>query len=230
MKGLIGFEKSHAVSGAFRSLGHKFNSNDILDCDNKLDVFFHYKDDFFHIMSRVGMITSLDFLGTHPVCTYLANSGVRWLASKTIKPGFEWSDKYQIYINQDRFIKMERSALMFKNCYNLVKTIGKGYVENPIMHKYAMEIIGINPTQIIQPWMFGHTTTKATCLWVVGLPELKPTDIIPKELRTHEIHLCPPGPERQNIRSKTFHGIAKAMAEQWGGNIHTSPELLTTKQ
>lgn len=84
------------------------------------------------------------------------------------------------------------------------------------MHKYAMEIIKEKQTQVIQPWMFGHTSKKATCLWLIGLPKLNPTDVIELEHRTDEIHKCPPGPNRASIRSKTYQGIANAMAEQWG--------------
>lgn len=93
-------------------------------------------------------------------------------------------------------------------------------IENPIPHKYArlgfdgLEGIG-DYTQLIQPYHFGHTTSKATCLWLEGLPKLIPTEIIPKELRTYEIHKCAPGPDREKIRSKTFPNIARAMATQW---------------
>lgn len=82
------------------------------------------------------------------------------------------------------------------------------------MHKYAMEIIGIRPTQIIQPWMFGHGETKATCLWLIGLPELEPTEIV--EGREQRIWKLPPSGDRAKLRSKTYPGIAKAMANQWG--------------
>jgi hypothetical protein len=85
-------------------------------------------------------------------------------------------------------------------------------IENPIgimSTKYR------KPDQIIQPWQFGHGETKATCLWLKNLPKLTPTDIV--EGREQRVWRMPPGPERAKIRSKTYHGIAKAMAEQWGG-------------
>ena len=87
-------------------------------------------------------------------------------------------------------------------------------VENPIMHKYAREIIGVKYSQIIQPWQFGHGETKATCLWLKNLPLLQPTNIV--EGREQRLHKLPPSPDRWRERSKTFAGIAQAMAQQWG--------------
>ena len=86
-------------------------------------------------------------------------------------------------------------------------------IENPIPHKYARALIG-DYTQLIQPWQFGHGETKATCLWLKGLPELKPTKIVSG--REQRLHRLPPSKDRGMLRSKTFPGIAKAMAEQWG--------------
>ena len=92
-------------------------------------------------------------------------------------------------------------------------TIDKICIENPIPHKYAVEKIG-KYTQIIQPWQFGHGEQKATCLWLKGLPKLKPTNIV--EGREQRLHRLPPSKDRAKLRSKTYPGIAKAMAEQWG--------------
>ena len=86
-------------------------------------------------------------------------------------------------------------------------------IENPIPHKYAVKGIG-KYNQIIQPWMFGHGETKATCLWLKGLPLLKSTNIV--KGREQRLHRLPPDKDRARLRSKTFSGIAKAMAEQWG--------------
>jgi len=94
--------------------------------------------------------------------------------------------------------------------------IPKIAVENPIPHKYAVEIIGTFYNQRIQPYEFGHGESKATCLWLKGLPPLMPTEII--EQREQRIHKLPPGPARAKERSKTYHGIAAAMANQWGSN------------
>lgn len=111
--------------------------------------------------------------------------------------------------------------MFFKSLLSNVKSIGKGYIENPIMHKYAMELIGIKPDQIIQPYQFGHMESKATCLWLVGISKLQETNNVYDEMMKLEykdrakVHYCSPGPERSKIRSKTYSGIAKAMAEQW---------------
>jgi len=181
-----------------------------------------FKGDIFHILCRPGVLIGLNFLGGHPECKYLTNAGVRWIASRTERDGYEWSEKYQIYINLDRYREMKLAALFFKSLLFNVQSVGKGYIENPIMHKYAMELIGVQPTQIIQPWMFGHMETKATCLWLVGLPPLIETNNVYDEMMKLEykerakVHYCSPGPERSCIRSKTYSGIAKAMAEQWG--------------
>jgi hypothetical protein len=90
-------------------------------------------------------------------------------------------------------------------------------MENPIPHKHALNIIGSRYDQIIQPWQFGHGETKATCLWLRNLPELRPTDVV--DGREHRIHRLPETTDRAIIRSKTYPGIASAMAQQWGAWI-----------
>ena len=130
----------------------------------------------------------------HPPCTYLCNSGVRWLHTREGR----WND-------------MRQGAEFFKQI--LEANIPRICIENPIMHKHAKDIIGSNHTQIIQPWQFGHGETKATCLWLKNLPKLEPTNIV--EGREGRIHKMTPGPKRSKERSKTFVGIAVAMAEQW---------------
>ena len=87
-------------------------------------------------------------------------------------------------------------------------------LENPVPHKYARAVIGRKYDQIIQPWQFGHGETKATCLWLKGLPKLEPTKIV--EGREARIHRMPPGKDRSRERSRTYQGIADAMAAQWG--------------
>ena len=123
---------------------------------------------------------------------------------------------------------MEQAAAFFLKLYNA--PIKKIAVENPIMHKHAKNLIGVEQTQIIQPWMFGHTEQKATCLWLKGLPKLYPTSTnlecqnnrtytrmmkLPDNKR-QRLHYLPPSKNRQKLRSKTFTGIAAAMADQWG--------------
>lgn len=215
---LIACEESQIITKAFRKNGYNAYSCDIVDCSGGHPE-WHYKEDVMHLLPRV--FISLGFLGFHPVCKYLTNSGVRWLASKKKRDGYEWSDKYNIYINWDRYKKMELAALFFKSALSYVESVGCGYVENPIMHPYAMEIIGVKPTQIIQPYQFGHMEKKATCLWIVGLPKLKETNNVYYEMMKLDykdrckIHYCAPGPDRDKIRSKTYEGIAEAIANQW---------------
>jgi hypothetical protein len=211
MTGAITHEESQEVTKAFRMYGHDFYSNDLQPCSGGFPE-FHVQGDCFHFLTQRWL--SLRFLGAHPDCTYLTNAGVRWLASVNARAGYVWSEAYKIYINPERFEKMKLAAIHFRSVLSWVETIGMGYVENPIMHKYAMEIIGRQPTQIIQPWQFGHGEQKATCLWLVNLPKLEPTNIV--EGREQRIWKLPPTPDRAKLRSKTFPGIAKAMPQQWG--------------
>jgi len=128
----------------------------------------------------------------HPPCTHLAVSGARWFKEKQTE---------------------QEIALEFvKHLMNL--PINKIAIENPI------SIISSRirkPDQIIQPWMFGHGETKATRLWLKNLPPLVPTDIV--DGRIARVHHMAPGPDRWKERSRTFRGIAEAMAQQWGGDL-----------
>jgi len=145
----------------------------------------HYQGDVRDILSD-----GWDIMIAHPPCTHLAVSGARWF-------------KYKQQEQQEalEFVKELMAA-----------PIPKIALENPI------SIISSRirkPDQIIQPWMFGHGETKATCLWLKNLPKLIPTDIV--DGREQRIHNMPPGPDRWRERSRTFPGIARAMAKQWGG-------------
>jgi len=130
-----------------------------------------------------------DLMICHPPCTHLAASGARW-----------WPEK----------IELQREALEFVK-FLLNSSIPKIALENPV-GKISTAIRP--PDQIIQPWQFGHGETKATCLWLKGLPLLVPTNVV--EGREPKIHRMPPGPDRWKERSRTFPGIAEAMADQWG--------------
>lgn len=130
-----------------------------------------------------------DLMICHPPCTHLASSGARW-----------WPEK----------MELQREALEFVQ-FLLNAPIPKIALENPI-GKISTSIRP--PDQIIQPWQFGHGETKATCLWLKGLPLLIPSNIV--EGREARIHKMPPGPDRWKERSRTFPGIAEAMADQWG--------------
>ena len=130
-----------------------------------------------------------DLMIAHPPCTHLAVSGARW-----------WKDKQQEQADALEFVR----ALM-------AAPIDRIALENPIS-KISSAIR--KPDQIVQPWQFGHGETKATCLWLKGLPKLQPTDVV--EGREPKVHHMAPGPNRWRERSRTYAGIAKAMAQQWG--------------
>jgi len=212
MKILIGCEESQVVTKAFRDKGHEAYSCDIQDCSGG-HLEWHLMCDIYFALNYT---SNIDFFGCHPPCTYLCNSGVRWLVSTKPKKGYVYNKQRKIYINPERWENMVQAALFFESMLCWLRLIGKGYIENPIMHKYAMEIIGTKYDQIIHPHQFGHTASKATCLWIVGLPLLKKTHYLERDKVTQEIHKAPPSGDRAKIRSKTYLGIAMAMADQWG--------------
>jgi hypothetical protein len=195
MRVLIACEYSGTVRDAFIRKGHEAISCDILPTDSPGP---HYQGDVMDIIND-----GWDLMIAHPPCTYLSNSGVSWL-----------------YKQEGRWEKMKEGALFFKQLFE--SNIPRIAVENPIMHKYAKEIIGSDKTQVIQPWMFGHMEQKATCLWLKNLHLLTPTNDVKEEMmklpknQRERLHYLPPGPDRWKLRSKTFQGIADAMAEQWG--------------
>lgn len=193
MKVLIGCEESQAVCKAFRGLGHEAYSCDIQDCSGGHPE-WHIKGD----VIEQAYSGNYDMGIFHPPCTFLANSGVRWLYNK---------DKS---MNKDRWQELLWARRLFLDLLN--SPISMIAIENPIPHKHATLP---KYSQVIQPWQFGHGETKATCLWLKGLPNLKPTDIV--DGREQKIWKLPPTPDRQKLRSKTYPGIAKAMADQWGG-------------
>lgn len=237
MKGLISHEESQEVTKAFRALGHEFYSNDLKPCSGGRPEWHIQKDCFiaFRDFDSTGRIekNQLDFYGAHPDCTFLTNAGIRWLTSRKPRKGYEWNEKYQRYINPERWKCMEKATHHFWVCYTKLQEVGKGYIENPKMHPYAMEIIGIPPTQIIHPYYFGSPQMKETHLWIVGLPELIPDNMLtkPKKEENYEEWLAwqdcwmaSPGPLRAEKRSKTDPNVARAFAEQWGRHTKCSCE------
>lgn len=201
MRILIACEESQAVCIEMRKRGHEAYSCDILPCSGG-HLEWHLQDDVLKHLDD-----GWDMMIAHPPCTRLANSGVRWLKERNL-----WRELGDALI----FFTQLQDA-----------NIHKIAIENPIPHKYAVdgfedehEYCGFwyrgtgKYDQIIQPWQFGHGETKATCLWLKNLPKLKPTDIV--EGREQRVWRLPPGADRAKERSKTFPGIAKAMAEQWG--------------
>lgn len=146
----------------------------------------HYQGNVFDIISN-----GWDLMIAHPPCTHLAVSGARHFAAKRA------DGRQQEAI--DFFMALANSS------------IEKYAIENPIS---IMSTFWRKPDQIIHPWQFGHGETKSTCLWLKNLPKLKATDIV--DGREQRIHKMPPSPTRWKERSKTYQGIANAMAEQWG--------------
>jgi hypothetical protein len=132
----------------------------------------------------------------HPPCTYLANSGVRWLHS-----------------NPERWAAMREGAAFFLQCLNA--NADRVAVENPVMHRYAREIIGRRQDFSVQPWQFGDDFKKRTCFWTRGLPPLRPTSTLDGSTARPECWLASPGPDRWKDRSRTYPGVAKAIALQW---------------
>lgn len=200
MKVLIACEYSGTVRDAFIRRGHEAMSCDLLLSDTPGP---HYQGCISDVLNW-----GWDLMIAHPPCTFLSNSGVCHLYNK---------DKTK---NRERWSNMESGANFFKMLLN--SGIPKIAIENPIMHKYAKEIIGATQSQVVQPWMFGHPESKATCLWLKGLPLLKETNNVKEEFlklpkkEAQRLHYASPGPDRWKIRSTTFKGIAEAMADQWG--------------
>lgn len=196
MRVLVACEFSGVVRDAFRRKGHAAWSCDLHDVEPEGEYLqYHLLGDCLDYMHE-----GWDMLIAHPPCTYLANSGVRWLYHHDgAKNAWRW---YEMACAA-RFFRAMLQAPVQRIC-----------VENPIMHGHAKDAVGCEQTQIIQPWQFGHGETKATCLWLKGLPPLVPTDIV--EGRTARIHRTPDRKSRSKDRSRTLPGIAEAMAQQWG--------------
>ena len=203
MKILIGCEYSGVVRDAFIALGHEAISCDLLPTDSPGP---HYQCDVREVLNL-----GWDLGIFHPSCTYMTNSGVCWL-----------------HKDPSRWAKLDEGAAFFRDMLNA--PIPHIAVENPIMHRYAKELIGgVRQSQVIQPWMFGHMEQKATCLWLKGLPLLKPTNnvkeammLLPKRER-QRLHYLPPSPDRWKLRSTTYSGIANAMASQWSAIFLNKP-------
>jgi hypothetical protein len=198
MRVLVACERSGVVRRAFRARGHEAWSCDLEPSDD--GSMFHWHGDAIHAAYGGG---PWDLLIGHPECTYLANSGAKHLYAGM---------KAENGPNPDRWAHMGAAAAFFMAMWNA--PIERIALENPIMLGHPKRLFGIpDPTQIIQPWQFGHGETKATCLWLKGLPPLEPTNIV--EGREQRVWRMGPGENRKRDRSRTFEGIAAAMAEQW---------------
>jgi len=203
MKILIACEFSGIVREAFRKRGFDAWSCDIRPAEDNSP---------YHIQGNV-----LDILNdgwklmiAHPPCTYLANSGVRWL----------WEDSRYL-LATIRWKHLYKAVEFFKELF-LCSHIPYIAVENPIPHRYAIAMIGFKYDQVIQPYQFGEPYSKATCLWLRNLPKLRPTKQIPKSLVKQTVWKELPSPERWKNRSRTYKGIAEAM-----GRRRTKEAVLT---
>lgn len=216
MKVLIGCEESQEVCKAFRALGHEAYSCDLQECSGGHPE-WHIKG---NVLDHLREGWDLGIF--HPVCTRLANSGALRLYRGGQKiNGIDW----------DKWADMEAAAAFFKKFKNLPYPHA---IENPIMHKHGIRATGgTSPSQIIQPWQFGDPESKATCLWLYGLPKLISTNILQKPECGYWNNQTPsgqnklaPGRDRAKIRSKTYKGIAQAMAKQWG-SLDLRPKIFT---
>lgn len=183
MRVLVACEYSGVVRDAFRARGHDAWSCDLLP--SEADPTFHIEGDVLPLLDG-----GWDLLVAHPPCTDLAVSGARWFPEKRADG------------RQQRSLEFVRALLD--------APIPRIALENPVS---IISSVIRKPDQVIQPWMFGHGETKATCLWLKGLPPLVPTDVVAG--REERVHRMPPGPDRWKERSRTFPGIAAAMADQW---------------
>ena len=192
-KVLIACEESQAVTKEMRALGIEAYSCDIESCSGGHPE-WHIQGDVTPLLEQ-----EWDMIIAFPPCTHLAVSGAAWFEQKR-KDGRQQQgiDFFMLFANA----KCDKVA-----------------IENPIG---IMSSVWRKPCQIVQPWMFGHPESKATCFWLKNLPNLQPTDNV-KELfdtlpknKQQRLHYLPPSKKRAALRSKTFIGIAKAMANQWG--------------
>ena len=204
MKILVACEESQAVTKELRRLGNEAYSCDIQECSGGHPE-WHIKGDVLPLLNgdcefntmdgeRHAISGRWDMIIAFPPCTHLAVSGARYFAEKRA------DGRQQAAV--DFFMKFATAL-----CPKIA-------IENPIG---IMSTKWRKPDQIIQPWQFGHGETKATCLWLHGLLPLEPTEIV--DGREQRVWKMPPSAERAKLRSKTYPGIARAMAEQWAGKV-----------
>lgn len=194
MKILVACEESQAVTNELRALGHEAYSCDIIKCSGGHPE-WHIQGDAIEVAYR----EHWDMMIAHPPCTYLSNAGARFLYPKGI-------------LNQDRLKLGLEAKDFFMKLYNA--PIEKIAIENPLPSGvYELP----KHSQVIQPYMFGHPFKKRTQLWLKNLPNLIPTNIVEyaESTKVAGNWFNKGGKERQKNRSKTFPGIAKAIAEQW---------------
>lgn len=194
MRVLVACEFSGTVREAFIAAGHDAMSCDLLPTEQPGP---HYQGDV-----RDMLDLGWDLMVAHPPCTYLAVSGLHWNKRRP-----------------ERALQTEAALAFVRRL--LDAPIPRIALENPIG---AISTRIRKPDQVIQPWQFGHDASKATCLWLKGLPPLTPTNVLPGGREARRANQTPsgqnklgPSPDRWKLRSVTYPGIATAMAEQWGG-------------
>jgi site-specific DNA-cytosine methylase len=190
---LVACEFSGVVRDAFLAQGHEAVSVDLLPSES--DKGHHIQNDIGHVLAREGML--YDLLVAFPPCTHLSASGARW-----------WHRKATEQEAALDFVRMLMAA-----------PIPYIALENPV-GRISSAIR--KPDQIIQPWQFGHGEVKGTCLWLKGLPPLKPTRVV--EGRSPKCWKMPETLDRWKKRSRTYQGIADAMAAQWGAWVQANRE------
>ena len=215
MRVLVACEYSATVRDAFRARGHDAWSADLLPTEG--DPRWHIQDDVLHVLSDARW----DLMIAHPPCTFLTYAGAKHLYVGGRKENGR---------DPMRWESMSDGALFFRAL--LRAPIPRIAVENPIMLAEARKIVGSRADQIIQPWQFGHPESKRTGLWLRGLPHLVPTHDLEAEMMAlpakdrNRVHYMAPGPDRWRERSRTYAGIATAMADQWGAEhrrLHQAP-------
>ena len=188
MRVLVACEFSGIVRDAFRARGHDAVSCDLLPSERPGP---HIQGDILKLLTTD---YDWDLMIAHPSCTHTAVSGARWFKGKRDE--------------QERAIRFFRNLWTWQPDHIKARAL-----EHPIS---VISTVVRKPDQIIQPWQFGEPETKATCLWLKNLPKLEATKIIPMNERKHSVWKEAPGPDRWKNRSRTFQGIADAMADQWG--------------
>jgi hypothetical protein len=196
MIAIIGCEESQEICKALRELGVEAYSCDLQPCSGNHPE-WHFQEDIFEILKRI----KFDLGIFHPPCTYLTISANKWYKDQPKR-------KSGALVGAERRRAREEAIEFFMKLMNA--DIPHIAIENPVG---IMSTRFRKPDQTIQPWMFGHGETKATCLWLKGLPKLIPTNIVSG--REQRLHKLPPTKDRAKLRSKTYEGIAKAIAKQF---------------
>lgn len=194
MKVLVACEFSGTVRDAFIAKGHDAMSCDLLPTESPGP---HYQGDVMDVINN-----GWDLMVAHPPCTYLTVSANKWYKDQPQRNS-------GALVGADRRYAREMAIKFVLVLYN--SNVKKIAIENPIG---CLSTRWRKPDQVLQPWMFGHGETKATCLWLKGLPNLTQTKIV--DGRVQRLHLLPKTKDRWKLRSKTYQGIADAMANQWG--------------